>query len=225
MISQDQILELFVTYAYQPWVVYGLVIGLLTLSSLGLPLPEEVTLISAGFLGYFATHPDLYPPPAEGLTPIHPPTLAAVCFVAVFGSDFLIYSLGRFARKRVRKSQRMRQLISRSNFRKATNLTKRYGYWMAGIFRFTPVLRFPGHMACGFLGVPAWKFAAVDGTAALLTVPTQILFLSYYGNEILYYFHRFKIVLIVLLILILIGFVVHRYHKKRVKTLPSSSPC
>ncbi len=85
---------------------------------------------------------------------------------------------------------------------------------MAGVFRFTPGLRFPGHFCCGVLGVPAWKFTAIDGTAALLTVPTQVLLVAYYGGKILESFKKFKISLVVVLGLILIYFVGRHFYRK-----------
>ena len=81
---------------------------------------------------------------------------------------------------------------------------------MAGVFRFTPVLRFPGHMACGMLGVSHLKFWLSDGVAALLTVPTQVLLVAYYGEEILTYFKQFKIVIVAILVLAAISFFVFR---------------
>lgn len=74
---------------------------------------------------------------------------------------------------------------------------------MAGVFRFTPGIRFPGHMCCGFMGVPAWKFILIDGAAALLTVPTQVLLVAYYGDVILDYIKQFKIALLVVLVAII----------------------
>lgn len=196
MVTQESLIEFFVGYAYEPVLVYAAVIALLTASSFGLPIPEEVTLISAGIVGYLALHPEKFPPPPDGGSPVNPILLSIVCFVAVFGSDLLVFYLGKWGGKRIEKSRRLKKYVTSEAMKKVTVWTEKYGAIMAGVFRFTPGIRFPGHMACGMLGVPVWKFILVDGTAALLTVPTQVLLVAYYGEEILTYFKQFKIVIL-----------------------------
>jgi membrane protein DedA with SNARE-associated domain len=199
MLTQDQILSFLSSYAYEPMMVYSFIILVLTASSFGLPIPEEVTLISAGVIGYFAMNPDLYPPPSPDLKPLNVWTLSVVCLIAVFFSDLLIYWIGRIGGVKLLKSKRFAPIVSSSIYNKAVTLTKKYGALMAGVFRFTPGLRFPGHMACGVLGVSHLKFWLADGVAALLTVPTQVLLVAYYGEEILAYFKQFKIVILITL--------------------------
>ena len=210
MVTQDQIISILSSYAYEPFMVYAFIIFFLSASSFGLPLPEEVTLISAGVVGYFAMNPDLYPPPSPDLQPLNVWTLATVCLLAVFFSDLTVYWIGRLGGVKLQKSKRLSHLFSSSVYQKAVILTKKYGALMAGVFRFTPVLRFPGHMACGMLGVSHLKFWLSDGVAAMLTVPTQVLLVAYYGEEILTYFKQFKIVIVAILVLAAISFFVFR---------------
>ena len=69
---------------------------MMLLSAVGLPLPEEVTLVSVGILAYMGANPDKFPPPFPGAPYVNATTAAAVAFLAVFLSDFLIYCIGRF---------------------------------------------------------------------------------------------------------------------------------
>ena len=87
-ITQESLLQFFSSYAYEPATVYLMLVGLMFASSFGFPAPEEITLVSAGLVAYFAQQPELYPPPAPGMEPLNPVTLAVVAFVAVFLSDF-----------------------------------------------------------------------------------------------------------------------------------------
>lgn len=206
MFNQDQLIELLSGYAYEPLLVYAFIVSILTASSFGLPVPEEVTLISAGVIGYFAMNPHLYPPASPGQQPINVWTLATVCLFAVFFSDLLIYWIGRIGGIKIQKSRRMSQFLVTPLYQKAVHLTKKHGALMAGLFRFTPGLRFPGHMACGMLGVSHLKFWISDGIAALLSVPTQVLLIAYYGEEILKYFKQFKIFIIFVLLVAIIVF-------------------
>ena len=93
---EEQIINFFQQYAYEPGIVYAAIVTLMVLSSFGLPIPEEVTLVSTGFLAYIGTKPDLYLPPYEGAPTVDPYTASIVCLLAVFISDYLIFLLGKF---------------------------------------------------------------------------------------------------------------------------------
>lgn len=211
MLDQAELLNTLSQYAYEPFMVYSIVLVLLTASSFGLPVPEEVTLISCGLLAYLAKHPENFPPPYPGAEPINVFTLSAVCFFAVFLSDCLVYWIGKVGGRPLLKSKRLQKYVTSNAFQKVIVWVEKYGAIMAGVFRFTPGLRFPGHMACGMLGLKFWKFSLVDGTAALLTVPTQVLLVAFYGDVILEYFKQFKITILVLLLIGLVLFIFRKH--------------
>lgn len=189
---EEQILGFFAQYAYAPLTVYGIIVVLMVLSSFGLPVPEEVTLLSAGLVAHMAAHPAEYPPPFEGAVGVQTLNVAIVAFLAVFLSDFLVFSLGKYFGPKIFASKFMKKLSPEAKD-KIFKWTRKYGAFAGGIFRFTPGLRFPGHLACGMLGTKTWKFVTVDGIAALISVPTQVYLISYYGREILSTVREFKI--------------------------------
>ncbi|MCO5144273.1 MAG: VTT domain-containing protein [Oligoflexia bacterium] len=205
------LLEWFSTYAYEPWLVYGMIILLLTASSFGLPVPEEVTLVSVGLLAYLAKNPDRFPPPYPGAEPVSLKGLMFIAFMSVVLSDFLVFLIGKYGGKKLKKKKKWAKFFRSKAFRKAEVWVKRYGYLMSGVFRFTPGLRFPGHMICGMMGVPIWAFLAVDGMAALLSVPTQIWLVAQYGEEILAFMKQFKIALFIVIIISLAIFFIRRH--------------
>tara|TARA_R110000868_G_scaffold351700_1_gene612953 strand:+ start:3138 stop:3794 length:657 start_codon:yes stop_codon:yes gene_type:complete len=192
MAMEEQILGFFAQYAYEPLTVYGIIVVLMVLSSFGLPVPEEVTLLSAGLVAHMAAHPGEYPPPFEGAHGVQTLNVAIVAFMAVFLSDFLVFSLGKYFGPKIFASKFMKRLSPEAKD-KIFKWTRKYGAFAGGIFRFTPGLRFPGHLACGMLGTKTWKFVTVDGIAALISVPTQVYLISYYGREILSTVREFKI--------------------------------
>ncbi len=204
-------------YAYQPQWVYFFVIVMMLLSAVGLPLPEEVTLVSVGILAYMGANPDKFPPPYPGAPFVHATTAAVVAFLAVFSSDFLIYCLGRFFGVKIFKWGPVKKVISDESRKKIEAWTNKYGAWACGIFRFTPGLRFPGHLACGMVKFPAWKFALVDGIAAMISVPTQILLLAHFGSEILGVFKQFKYAILIVLALFGIYFLYKKSKDQIVK--------
>jgi membrane protein DedA with SNARE-associated domain len=186
------IIQFFSQYAYEPWFVYGFIIMFMTASSFGLPLPEEMTLISAGLVAYMARNPAKFPPPTPDAEGVNLVVLCIVCFVSVLGSDLLIYMLGRIFGKKLIRSKFFNNRIGQERFNKINNVYQKYGHWACGLFRFTPGVRFPGHMSCGMMGIPLWKFIAIDGGAALLSVPTQVLLVAFYGEIILAKVKEFK---------------------------------
>lgn len=215
LINSKDTLVCLIPYAYQPTWIYTFLIVMMLLSSIGLPFPEEATLVSVGLLAYMGINPHLYPPPFPGAPHVHPHTAAVVAFLAVFLSDFLIYTIGRVFGRRIFEWKPVKSVLSEENRKRIEDWTQKYGAYACGIFRFTPGLRFPGHLACGMLRFPAWKFALIDGIAALVSVPTQILLLAYYGDTILKFFKQFKIVLLCLFVVVLAYILYSKYRAKK----------
>lgn len=179
---------------------------MMLLSSVGFPLPEEVTLISVGILAFMGSHPHLFPPPFEGAPVVNVHVAAWVSFCAVLGSDTLIYFIGRVFGRRAVAHPRMQRFVSPEAFGKVENWTKKYGIYAVAMFRFTPGVRFPGHVACGMLRLPLWKFLAVDGIAALFSVPTQVYLIAFYGEAILSKLQEFKYFVAGVVVLVLLFF-------------------
>ena len=193
--SEIAILEFFANYAYQPYMVYGFVVLFMTASSFGLPIPEEMTLVSAGLVAYMAQNPAEFPPPTPGAEGVNLIVLSIVCLISVLGSDLLIYMIGKVYGQKVVNSDFFNKRIGQERFQKINKIFNKYSYWACGIFRFTPGVRFPGHMTCGLMGVPLWQFLLVDGAAAVISVPTQVLLVASYGEVILDKIKEFKIIL------------------------------
>ncbi len=170
--------------AHSPWLTFSLLFLIMYASSFGLPIPEEVTLLTLGFLVYLGNQPDPATGQAgDGALDIH---LAAwLAFVAVFSSDFLVYFLGRKYGDRILKLPVLNKFAQPAMLTKVQSWMERWGFWAAGVFRFTPGIRFPGHLSCGILKVPLHKFCLVDGFAALISVPTQVYLVGYYGKDII----------------------------------------
>lgn len=211
--SETEILQFFASYAYQPGLVYTAIIVLMLLSSFGFPAPEEITLLATGLVCYMGSRPDLYPPPSPDAASVNVYVAAIICFLAVFGSDFLVFYLGRKFGSRLLRMNWMKKHEER--FQQVTLWTRRYGQWAAGIFRFTPGLRFPGHFSCGMMGLAPSKFTLVDGSAALMTVPTQVLLVASFGEEILVNLKQFKFILLLVALIFLSYYFGRRWLERR----------
>lgn len=186
-------------------------------SSFGLPIPEELVLVSVGLIAHMAHNPHLYPPPEVFATPTNVTTLAIVCFLAVFLSDVLIYLIGRTFGGRLLQSAFFQRRIKGKTFDKINDWFRKYGGLACGVFRFTPGLRFTGHLSCGLLGVPLWKFLLIDGLAALISVPTQIFIIAKYGDIVISTLKEVKGALLIVVV-ILVAFYFIRKKKASLKT-------
>ncbi len=215
------ILEWFSHYAYSPCLVYTAMIVLMFLSSLGLPLPEEVTLLSTGLVAYMGANPDKFPPPYPDAHAVDPYVAAVIAFFAVFLSDYVIFFLGRNFGEKILQKKFMKKYEDK--IMKISTWTQRYGFWASGIFRFTPGLRFPGHFAVGMMKVSSLKFTLVDGTAALLSVPTQILLIAFYGDAILASFQKYKIIFFGVMGIVFALYIAYWFFFKRGKDSSASA--
>jgi membrane protein DedA with SNARE-associated domain len=215
--TETGLMNFFAPFAYQPTQVYLFVVFFMTASSFGLPIPEELTLITVGLVANMAQHPEIYRPPYPGAPGIDTLTLCIVCFFAVFLSDLLVFFIGKFFGAKIIKSKFFQKQFAGNGFDKINLWFQKYGGWACGIFRFTPGVRFPGHLSCGFLGIPLWKFAAIDGLAALVSVPTQVYLISTYGRVFLGYLKEFKTYILITAAIAFTFWLVKKVYAKNVR--------
>ena len=211
---EHMINELLQSVAHSPILVFTLLFLIMYASSFGLPIPEEITLLTLGFLVWLGNNPD----PETGLmssSNINIHAAAWLAFIAVLSSDFLVYELGRRFGQRILALPLLNKLAQPALLSKVNLWMDRWGFWAAGIFRFTPGVRFPGHLSCGMLGVSRIKFLLVDGAAALVSVPTQVYLVGTYGKEIIDLIKKYQPWVIALLV---IGVLIH-YRKEVFKLL------
>jgi membrane protein DedA with SNARE-associated domain len=212
--DEASLLAFFAKYAYDPMAVYGFVVCFMLASAFGLPIPEELTLISAGLVANMAKHPDKYPPPYPGAEGVDTITLCIVCFLAVIFSDLLIFMIGKIFGARIIKMKFFQKKVAGEGFNKINLWFQKYGGWACGIFRFTPGLRFPGHLSCGFLGISVWKFLAIDILAAGISVPTQVYFVANYGVEILEKLREFKIIVGIVVGGLILAWIIRKLYQR-----------
>ena len=213
-IINQPIFQYLVQYAYQPELVYLAVVGMMLASGFGLPIPEEVTLLSLGWLTFMGSRPDLFPPPPEGGEAINVHTAAVVAFLAVVGADYMIFSMGRVWGRKLLYHPKMQKVIKAESLARVEKWTKKYGAFAVFIFRFTPGVRFPGHLACGSMGMSRVKFLAVDVFAAAISVPTQIYLVAIYGEPIFKALKEVKVVIFTILGVLLIAYGIKKLYSK-----------
>ncbi len=147
---------------------YAAIIGVLLLCGLGLPLPEEVPILTSAILAASGT---LEPWPA----------LAALMF-GVMAGDSAMFWLGKRWGAQVLEHRMARRMLTPERVVMIAAYFKKYGAWIIFAARFLPGLRAPLFLTSGSMKVRFWVFFAMDGAAALLSIPTSF-WLAYYFTD------------------------------------------
>lgn len=129
----------------------------LILCGLGLPLPEDIVLVTAGFLGA-----------QSGLSFVH---VASVMYAGILVGDTATFCLGRFFGRGVMTSRLGRWVFSPERIQKAEKKFKTSGSSVIFVGRFLPGLRAAIFFSAGLLKFSVWKFWLMDGFAAVISAP------------------------------------------------------
>ncbi len=129
------------------------VFAALILAPLGLPIPEEVSLLAAGAYA------------RAGLAPLE--LALAVGYSGVVLGDCIAFMLGR--RVGLRPTGVLGRLFGRRRMRRIVRFYDRFGVWTVVICRQVPGMRFPAFFFSGASGMTLRRFLLLDGTAALGT--------------------------------------------------------
>jgi len=138
---------------------YLALLVLLIVTAVGFPVPEDLLLLTAGYLVYTEV---FYWPPA-----------LIICLIGVVTSDLMLYSAGRhLAWRSTRWSER--GIFSPERLQRTTRWFTRVGDRLIFIARLIPGTRALVFLTAGARAVPAWRFLRYDVCGALLWVPAML---------------------------------------------------
>ena len=151
----EQVINYLVAYKYPA------MLGLLTLCGLGLPLPEEVPLLSSGLLcGWHEANFWLS-------------TLC--CATGILAGDSLIFGLGHIFGQRFLNSRPMLLLLPAHRQARVIRFFTSHGDKALFFARFFPGVRIGVYAYAGSVGVSWRRFIGLDGAGVMLSAPTSIL--------------------------------------------------
>jgi len=153
-----------------PGEAYLWLTGILLLCGLGLPIPEDVSLIAAGYFAY------------KGVLNVHKALL--VCFAAVLAGDTFAFFLGRWFGQRMLASPWMRRYFTPKRQRRVRAYFRKFGNRVVFIGRFAPGLRFSIFFSAGMLHLRAPVFFIYDSLAATISVPVLVYLAWFFGGQI-----------------------------------------
>jgi membrane protein DedA with SNARE-associated domain len=156
--------------AIPPSWLYEALAGILLLCGLGLPVPEDISLISAGYLAH------------RGVVNVH--WVFVVCFLAVLGGDSLAFVMGRLFGTRLLESKLAKRFFRPRKQLRVRAYFRKFGSKVIFIARFLPGLRFSIFLSAGTLRVRPSVFIIYDALAALVSVPLLVYLAWIFGDSI-----------------------------------------
>jgi membrane protein DedA with SNARE-associated domain len=156
----------------QGFIAYATVFLILLACGLGVPLPEDISLILGGFLAH------------KGAANL--PIMMVVGFVGILAGDSLIFYFGRRLGTKVgtKPNGFFARVITPEKRAKVEGLFAIHGQKIVMIARFMPGVRAVTYFTAGSVGMPYWRFIFWDGLAALLSAPVFVFLGYYFGNEL-----------------------------------------
>lgn len=178
--------------------------AVLFLCGLGLPLPEEVTLIGSGILLYKG-HVEFWP-------------IVLVCAAAILVGDSIPYWLGRRYGTAALQNRWVAKVLHPERFAKIERRFKEHGNWATFAFRFFAGVRIPGYFVAGTLGMSYARFLLLDLLGVAISVPASIWIGKFFGgqiDELKKRVHDLHLVLAFLVVAALVTVVVRAVIKRR----------
>jgi membrane protein DedA with SNARE-associated domain len=159
----DQLIRLFTLHGY------AAVFVVLLVCSLGVPIPEDVTLVAGGVIA--------------GLGYADVRVMCVVGLAGVLFGDALMFLVGRYFGARAMRLRWVAALLTPRRYAQVQEKFDRYGNRLMFVARFLPGMRTAVFLSAGMTQrVSFLRFALFDGFAALISVPFWI-WLGYYGAE------------------------------------------
>ena len=189
---------------------YFAVLFVLIICGFGVPIPEDITLVSGGVisgLGYANVH-----------------VMLLVSFFGVLLGDSTMYWLGRIYGVKILRFRPIRRFLTVERLRLVRNKFDQYGNRVLFIARFLPGLRAPIYMVAGITRrVSFIRFLLLDLFASIISVPIWI-YLGDFGASNLDWLHeqiKKGQSVIYILVAVLVIFVAWKWYKAR-KTKPAN---
>ena len=162
-----------------PLAAYLWLFWILLLCGFGLPIPEDISLIAAGYIAWCAKYG-----PCTNLQGFNVHTAFIICFSAVLGGDTIAFFFGRRYGRRVLASNLARRYFTPRRQLRVRAYFRMFGSRVVLVGRFTPGLRFTIFFTAGTLHVRPAIFFIYDFIAAAFSVPVLVYCAYIFGKQI-----------------------------------------
>ena len=150
---------------------YWAVLFVLIICGFGVPIPEDITLVSGGVIA------GLYP------ESVNSHLMLLVSMIGVLAGDSCMYWLGRIYGTRILRFRPMRKVLTLQRLKMVREKFAQYGNRVLFVARFLPGLRAPIYMVSGITRrVSYTRFVLIDFCAAIISVPIWV-YLGEFGAK------------------------------------------
>ena len=155
---------------------YFAVLFVLIICGFGVPIPEDITLVSGGVI--------------SGLGYTHVHIMLVVSLFGVLLGDSTMYWLGRIYGTKILRFRPIRRFLTLDRLRMVRSKFEQYGNRVLFVARFLPGLRAPIYMVAGITRrVSFIRFLLLDFFAAIISVPIWV-YLGDFGASNLDWLHE-----------------------------------
>ena len=155
---------------------YFAVLFVLIICGFGVPIPEDITLVSGGVIS------------GLGYTNVH--IMLVVSLFGVLLGDSTMYWLGRIYGTKILRFRPIRRFLTLDRLRMVRSKFEQYGNRVLFVARFLPGLRAPIYMVAGITRrVSFIRFLLLDFFAAIISVPIWV-YLGDFGASNLGWLHE-----------------------------------
>ena len=162
---------------------YAFVFFVLVACGLGLPMPEDIVLVTGGVLAWLAS--DLEAATVGGMLRDRGLlTMVGMGLAGIIAGDTIIFLAGRRFGHRVADFRPLRRIITPEKLEAVERHIRRRGNLVVVVARFLPGLRAPTFFTVGHLRMPLWEFLLFDGAAALVSAPLWVCLGFYFGSDV-----------------------------------------
>ena len=156
---------------------YWAVLFVLIICGFGVPIPEDITLVSGGVIA------GLYP------ESVNSHLMLLVSMIGVLAGDSCMYWLGRIYGTKILRFKLMRKIVTLQRLRMVREKFSQYGNRVLFVARFLPGLRAPIYMVSGITRRVSYaRFVLIDLCAAIISVPIWV-YLGEFGARNLDWLH------------------------------------
>ena len=177
---------------------------LLILGEIGLPFPEDATLILSGFLM------------SQRVTKPLPTLIVVYCGLLL--TDFSLYWVGKKYGRKVVEHKRFRRILSAERFLTLEEKFKKWGIYVVFVGRHFLGIRAQIFLVAGVMRMSALKFILADAASAILTM-TLMIGLGFLGGNSIQVLHknlnRIEHVGILIVVILFTAWILYNYFRNR----------
>jgi membrane protein DedA with SNARE-associated domain len=197
------IVDFLIDYAGGP-IPYLAIFTALLICGVGIPIPEDITLIAGGILAYYGVCD-------VGL-------MILIGLLGVMVGDSFVFWLGHHYGKKLLHRWPFRLFLDENKVASIRSRLKDHGGKLLFSARFMPGVRSTVFFAAGMLHIPYRKLLIYDGLAALISVPAIIYSVYYFGDfleRVIRFIKQVEGGIVGVLIIVVLAIVLKFYLKKR----------